>query len=88
MLGAGIAVLSASVAIRMRASRSGKLRICLSRMISSICFEPGLVMGQDRVADELLFLECLDDVAIVGGWQALLAGDLRGDRPASGSGSR
>ena len=36
-------------------------------------------MGEDRVADELLFLECLDDVAIVGGRQPPLFGNLRGD---------
>ena len=36
-------------------------------------------MGQDRVADELLFLECPDDVAVVGRRQPLILGDLRRD---------
>ena len=41
--------------------------------------EPLLVMGQDRITDELLFLERLDHVAVVGRWQTLLPGDLGGD---------
>ena len=41
--------------------------------------EPGLVMGEDRIADELFFLECLDDVAVVGGWQPFLPGNLGRD---------
>ena len=74
-----MAALSASVAIRMRAGRAGKRQDLLVPDDLLDLLEPGLIMGEDRVADELVFLECPDDVAIVGRRQPLVSGNLRGD---------
>ena len=39
--------------------------------------EPLAVVRQDGIADELLLLECADDLAVVTGLQAARCGDLR-----------
>ena len=49
----------------MRAGRSGRVTSFSRRMMASTSLEPLFVMGENRVADELLFFELADDVAVV-----------------------
>jgi hypothetical protein len=79
MFGAGVCALSASLANRMRRAL-GQRDAALAADDLLDLLETGLVVGQDRVADELLLLELADHVAVVGRGDALLARHERGDR--------